>query len=174
MGESIPVAESTTVYPKKMMLMNASDPHLRKTPVYRSVSRHDFQAGLVALKPVWGQQCIVGRVKRTYDETLKELERRAGGEVPEQERRPMVVVSRNDSRRKTGSKDLDKFCRGRKLLFVKDVPIDELPEPCIRFPPLLCIWGPVDIFFPIDTVSVLEKGVPTVIRKWRGPFAPFP
>ncbi|XP_076472861.1 uncharacterized protein LOC143302190 isoform X3 [Babylonia areolata] len=139
MGESIPVAESTTVYPKKMMLMNASDPHLRKTPVYRSVSRHDFQA-----------------------------------EVPEQERRPMVVVSRNDSRRKTGSKDLDKFCRGRKLLFVKDVPIDELPEPCIRFPPLLCIWGPVDIFFPIDTVSVLEKGVPTVIRKWRGPFAPFP
>ncbi|XP_076435064.1 uncharacterized protein LOC143274943 [Babylonia areolata] len=173
-GKSIPVAESTTVYPEKqMMFMNASDPQLRETPAYRSVSHHDFQAGLVALKPLGGQQCIVGSVKRTYNETVKELRRRADGETPDQERRPVVVVRGKNSRR-TGSKALDRFCRGRRLLFVRDSATDELPEPWIRFPPLLCIWGPVDIFFPIDTTFIRDVYVSPEVRRWSGPFAPFP
>ncbi|XP_070205905.1 uncharacterized protein [Littorina saxatilis] len=81
-GRNVTVKESATVVntdSQQSIMMTATDENLRGTSFYRAESFHDFNASMVALKPVGSKTCFLTTPRKSFAATRREIRRRVAG-----------------------------------------------------------------------------------------------
>lgn len=162
----------------RTILMSSSDKTLRITPFYRADSLHDFnlgKTGTVALKPQDAKRCFLADVKQPFEETLASLRKRSGGVLAlGSDRRQLAVDQILPQGSVTGSVAIDSFCKGRQIVrlvdSVRDIygPIVNDFWPPILWPPILCIWAPIDIYLDAEILATEVK----LLRNYDGLYSP--
>ncbi|XP_076435158.1 uncharacterized protein LOC143274996 [Babylonia areolata] len=169
-GKYIQVRESTQVYSNRVMVTNASDPNLVNTVYYRAQILHDFQNKKMAVNPFGSNRCYVADLKNNFKKTENMLKKRNNRTVNSRKDKDYNYIIENETAE--DSEYIVEFCRRKEqLVVIKELPTPE-PVRMLRLPPLYCMFGPIIIWFPIESRIFLDEEVPEDIREWIGPFSP--
>ncbi|XP_046546568.1 uncharacterized protein LOC124256636 [Haliotis rubra] len=148
------VEEHASVLRPGVILMSSESPALHEKQYHRSQSLHDFTKGILAIKHLDTRGgrgiCFLTHPAKTFDETVKDLQTRAGmGEVVLEEPEHFYKVPSKESVPRTDSISVNNFCRGAPMYQV-----EEFYRPFPRDYPwiirTLCIYWPLRFWWPID------------------------